>query len=238
MFVRRIRPPYLSKSCTCYTPAFPSCPRRALSSAPAPTPTPKHTLAILGGGLSGLSSAYFFLKALTPEARKITRIVVLEKQDRTGGWCKSVRVDRDREFEGRTTDRTLSEGKEKEQEMDKETMVFETGPRSIRPVGLQGWLTIDMVRCSSSSPFPLPSFLILFPPTLPGPRHRSNAPHSHRPQNGSLRQKPLRPLPDLSSLPPSLLPPLRSPCPPHLPSPTAYNPRNPPRALPSALKSS
>lgn len=24
-------------------------------------------------------------------------------------------------------------------------LVFETGPRSIRPVGLQGWLTIEMV---------------------------------------------------------------------------------------------
>ena len=58
----------------------------------ASTPEPSHTLAVVGGGLSGLSSAFYFLKALSPEARKKARVVVLEKESRFGGWCKSVPI--------------------------------------------------------------------------------------------------------------------------------------------------
>jgi hypothetical protein len=86
------------------------------------------TLAIVGGGLSGLSSAYYFIQTLTPALRKACKVVVFEKQGRTGGWCRSLDV-------------PLQEG-------EKGNMVFETGPRSIRPAGLQGWLTLEMVRPS------------------------------------------------------------------------------------------
>ena len=39
-----------------------------------------------------MSSAFYFLRALTPEARKATKVVLLEKQERTGGWCRSIEV--------------------------------------------------------------------------------------------------------------------------------------------------
>lgn len=94
------------------------------------------TLAIIGGGLSGLSSAFFFLRALSPSLRAKARVIILEKDpNRTGGWCKSVEMDP-----------VDNEGKQKSD------LVFEAGPRSIRPVGLQGWLTVEMVstRCPTT----------------------------------------------------------------------------------------
>lgn len=102
--------------------------------APIP-PQKENTLVVIGGGLSGLSTAYYFLKALTPLAQQHTKIIVLEKQDRTGGWCNSTSID-------------LGDKKSlvKVKGEDKSELVFESGPRSIRPVGLIGWLTIEMVR--------------------------------------------------------------------------------------------
>ena len=85
--------------------------------------------------MGGLSSAIYLLRTLTPRARQRTKIVVFEKEDRVGGWCRAVR---------------LVKGEEIKQEKSligvKDKLVFETGPRSIRPVGLQGWLTVEMVR--------------------------------------------------------------------------------------------
>lgn len=75
------------------------------------------TTAVLGGGLSGLCSAYFLSRALPASHR----IVVLEKSKRFGGWIETIH----REQDGIT---------------------FETGPRSIRPVGLSGILTLKLVR--------------------------------------------------------------------------------------------
>ena len=90
---------------------------------------------VIGGGLSGLSTAYYFLKALSPLAKQHTKIIVLEKQHRTGGWCNSTSIDLGEE-------KRLVKGSGE----DKGELVFESGPRSIRPVGLIGWLTIEMVR--------------------------------------------------------------------------------------------
>jgi len=39
-----------------------------------------------------LSSAFYFLKALSPEVRKRTKVVLLDRQERVGGWCTSVRI--------------------------------------------------------------------------------------------------------------------------------------------------
>ncbi|SCV74324.1 BQ2448_6756 [Microbotryum intermedium] len=111
-------------------------------------PPPQQTLAILGGGLSGLSSAFFFLRALPPHLRESTRIVVYEKQDRVGGWCKAIKV-------------PLKGGAAGDE------LVFETGPRSIRPVGLMGWLTIEMESRESDT---------LGPPTTTNAS--SSPPHS------------------------------------------------------------
>lgn len=81
------------------------------------------TIAIIGGGLGGLSTAHFVLKSLSPAARARTRICIVERQAQTGGWCRTERFD-----------------------IHGKPVVFETGPRSLRPVGLSGWLTIQMVR--------------------------------------------------------------------------------------------
>jgi len=99
---------------------------------------PKHTLAVIGGGLSGLSAAYHFVRALSAEARRTTRVIVLEKAGRTGGWCRSVDVPGDK-----LGAKAVGEGKR---------VVLEGGPRSIRPVGRIGWLTVEMVSttCSGS----------------------------------------------------------------------------------------
>ena len=87
-------------------------------------------MAVIGGGLGGLASAYYIVKGLDTQTRQRTRIVVLEKSGEFGGWCKSVPIP----FE--SVKDTQSPAK----------VVFETGPRSIRPTGLLGWLTIEMVR--------------------------------------------------------------------------------------------
>lgn len=72
------------------------------------------TTAILGGGLSGLSLAYYLAKACPAD-----KILLIEKSKRLGGWIQSV---------------STPEG-----------ISFESGPRSIRPVGLSGLLTLDLV---------------------------------------------------------------------------------------------
>ncbi|KAM0746171.1 Protoporphyrinogen oxidase [Meredithblackwellia eburnea MCA 4105] len=86
-----------------------------------------YTLAVVGGGISGLSSVYYFLKALSPAEKLKAKVVILEKEQRVGGWCRSVKVP----VQGVADDKSI---------------VFETGPRSIRPSGLQGWLTIQLAQ--------------------------------------------------------------------------------------------
>lgn len=93
------------------------------------------TLAVIGGGLSGLSTAHYYLRSLSPRLRAGTRIVVLERQDRVGGWCRAVKLQ---------GNRLLAPGEALDP--SKASLVFETGPRSIRPVGLLGWLTVELVR--------------------------------------------------------------------------------------------
>lgn len=79
------------------------------------------TTAVLGGGLSGLCSAYFLSRALPASHR----IVVLEKSKRFGGWVETVHREQD-------------------------DITFETGPRSVRPVGLAGLLTLQVVGILSA----------------------------------------------------------------------------------------
>ncbi|BGP40042.1 oxygen-dependent protoporphyrinogen oxidase [Rhodotorula kratochvilovae] len=127
------------------------------SPAPATTAAPfKHTLAVLGGGLSGLSAAHYFLRTLDPSVRRQTRAVVLEKEERVGGWCRAVRLQDGRKLE--ENERPLG---------DEDLLVFETGPRSIRPVGLLGWLTIEMAHDIG-----LTRSLVVVPKTVPSARNR------------------------------------------------------------------
>jgi len=62
-------------------------------------------IAILGGGITGLASAYYLTKEL-PNAK----ITIYEASDRLGGWLSSKRV-------------PVKDG----------TILFEAGPRTLRP---------------------------------------------------------------------------------------------------------
>ncbi|GAA5860481.1 hypothetical protein JCM1840_000270 [Sporobolomyces johnsonii] len=146
-------------------PPRPSLRLRLLHVSPCPSSahgttsaSPENTLAILGGGLSGLSSAVYFLRSLAPEARRRTRVVVLEKEERVGGWCKAVRLRNGKQLE----DNAQVAGQDKDG-----LLVFETGPRSIRPTGLQGWLTIEMAHFLGMTPS-----LLTVPKTAPSARNR------------------------------------------------------------------
>lgn len=70
---------------------------------------------ILGGGLGGLSAAYYLLKKCPS-----TKISLFESTDRTGGWIKSKR---------------LTNG-----------VVFQQAARTIRPTGLAGINTLEMIK--------------------------------------------------------------------------------------------
>lgn len=113
------------------------------SATRAGTETETATLAIVGAGLSGLSTAHHYLRQLSPRLRSNTRIVILDKQHRVGGWCRAVRIP------SQDADDHAHHHKRRKDS----ALVFETGPRSIRPVGLSGWLTLQM-----ASPVPLMSF--------------------------------------------------------------------------------
>ncbi|CAG8495603.1 15242_t:CDS:1, partial [Acaulospora morrowiae] len=69
---------------------------------------PQHFV-ILGGGISGLTAAWY----LALNAPLTTKITLLEASNRFGGWIQSTRVGEDR-------------------------ILFEQGPRTLRPVGLGG----------------------------------------------------------------------------------------------------
>ncbi|KAK0262283.1 hypothetical protein B0A54_05230 [Friedmanniomyces endolithicus] len=66
-----------------------------------------HNVAILGGGITGLASAYYFTKELPN-----VRVTIYEASDRIGGWLSSTRV-------------PVKDG----------TVLFEAGPRTLRPNG-------------------------------------------------------------------------------------------------------
>ena len=71
---------------------------------------PPSTIAVVGGGISGLSSA-FHLSRRFPQAN----IVLLEKSNRDGGWIRSRRVE------------------VKDSNGNKADILLEAGPRTLRP---------------------------------------------------------------------------------------------------------
>ena len=74
-------------------------------------------IAVLGGGITGLASAYY-LSRLLPDAK----ITLFEASTRLGGWLHSRQVN-------------VGNGK----------VVFEQGPRNLRPTNPNGLVTLDLV---------------------------------------------------------------------------------------------
>ncbi|KAI8331745.1 hypothetical protein BC941DRAFT_403462 [Chlamydoabsidia padenii] len=91
---------------------------------------------ILGGGISGLSAAYY-LSRLAPQIS----IRLLEASDRVGGWIKSEHV--------------------------KDNVLFEAGPRTLRPQGVGGALLLDMIK-----ELDLDRHVLAVPKTHPSAQHR------------------------------------------------------------------
>lgn len=76
------------------------------------------SIAVLGGGITGLASAYFLSRDF-PTAK----ITLFEASSRLGGWLHSTSVD-------------IGSGK----------VVFEQGPRNLRPTVPNGVVTLELVR--------------------------------------------------------------------------------------------
>src|ERR1700733_4667132 len=70
---------------------------------------------ILGAGISGLSLAWFLKRRFENRAN----IIILEKEDRAGGWIQTVQQD---------------------------GFVFEQGPRGCRPKGITGTETLRLIE--------------------------------------------------------------------------------------------
>jgi oxygen-dependent protoporphyrinogen oxidase len=95
------------------------------------------SIAVLGGGISGLSSAYY-LARLAPIT---TKIVLIEGKDRVGGWIHTHRV----------APGEYSRDKLPKLSTDKDSILFEAGPRSLRPEGPNGAILLEMVRIEITS---------------------------------------------------------------------------------------
>ena len=78
---------------------------------------------MLGGGISGLTSAYRLAEQLPKDRYDV---VLLEHQNRLGGWIQSERILLPAQSEG--------------------TALIEKGPRSIRPAGYSGLMMLELVQ--------------------------------------------------------------------------------------------
>ncbi|KAG5672713.1 hypothetical protein PVAND_002815 [Polypedilum vanderplanki] len=74
------------------------------------------TVSVLGGGIGGLSALYYLTLR-----QNATKIKLFEASSRFGGWIKSSKD-------------------------DKTNVVFETGPRSLRPTGIPGLATLQLIE--------------------------------------------------------------------------------------------
>lgn len=77
-------------------------------------------LAVIGGGISGLSTAYYLATQCAAMRVPVSQILLLESQDRCGGWI-------------RTTHQVETGA------------IFEHGPRNMRQTGLAGFTTLELV---------------------------------------------------------------------------------------------
>ena len=97
-----------------------SQPHKQLSSTVGNQNRERHStrIAVLGGGITGLASAHYLTREL-PNAK----ITLYEGSDRLGGWLRSKQIN-------------IGNG----------TVVFEQGPRTLRPSTSAAMVTLDMVR--------------------------------------------------------------------------------------------
>ncbi|KAI8577171.1 hypothetical protein K450DRAFT_253193 [Umbelopsis ramanniana AG] len=116
------------------------------------------TIAVLGGGISGLTTAYYLSK-LAPHG---TKIILTEGSNRLGGWIKSCRV-APGEY---GLDRHIPISSNADMTNDS-NVLFEGGPRTLRPVGPGGVVTLDLIRDLN-----LTDNLIAIPKTHSSARHR------------------------------------------------------------------
>ncbi|KAK6519360.1 oxygen-dependent protoporphyrinogen oxidase [Arthrobotrys megalospora] len=100
---------------------------------------PPKSVAILGAGVTGLTTAYQ-LSHFSPE----TSITVLESSPRTGGWIQSLKI-------------PTSKG----------SIIFETGPRTLRPWTVNGIITLNLI-----SHLNLQSQILQIPKTSPAAKNR------------------------------------------------------------------
>lgn len=100
----------------------------------------KRRIAVIGGGISGLSTAYFLQKNV-PDAV----ITLFEEASTPGGWVSS---------------KALST-------KDAGSVLFEEGPRSLRPAGLPGLSLLDMIRHLE-----IEDKMILVPKSSPSAKNR------------------------------------------------------------------
>ena len=111
----------------CYTRQHRFCEfqKRTYAAVPVPSKTTHEIkdVAILGGGITGLASAYYLSNVLP----KI-KITLYESAPRLGGWLRSTSVD-------------VGSGK----------VVFEQGPRNLRPSVPNGMVTLELVSSSAAS---------------------------------------------------------------------------------------
>lgn len=81
------------------------------------TTSPTRDIAVLGGGITGLATAYYLA-----QKHRDAKITVYESKPHLGGWISTEEVD-------------LGDGH----------VLFEAGPRTLRPAG-NGSLTASLVR--------------------------------------------------------------------------------------------
>ncbi|SPO28934.1 related to HEM14 - Protoporphyrinogen oxidase involved in heme biosynthetic pathway [Ustilago trichophora] len=128
----RLRTPALSAS-------------RALTTSSRALAAEKRRIAVLGGGISGLTSAYRLAQQLPKDRYDV---VLLEHQNRLGGWIQSERI-------------RLPAAEEDG------TALIEKGPRSIRPAGYSGLMMLELIRSLG-----LLERLLKVPKTAPSAQNR------------------------------------------------------------------
>ncbi|KAI9490913.1 protoporphyrinogen oxidase [Zychaea mexicana] len=111
------------------------------------------SVAVLGGGISGLSAAYY-LARLSPRA---TQITLIEGSDRVGGWIRSRRVEPG--FHASCPKTSANR--------NAKSVLFESGPRSLRPVGTSGAVVLELTRDLG-----LAESLVSVPKTDPSAKNR------------------------------------------------------------------
>ncbi|KAF3906561.1 hypothetical protein ABW20_dc0107921 [Dactylellina cionopaga] len=100
---------------------------------------PPQSVAILGAGITGLAAAHN-LSRFSPE----TKITLLEASPRTGGWIRSHTI-------------PTSDG----------SIIFEAGPRSLRPWTINGIITLNLIDHLGLDPQ-----MLLVPTTSPAAKNR------------------------------------------------------------------